>query len=60
MVKSLIRSQAVKHQQMEKDLSRQEQRWKRMQHQIQQKQLHVHEIIEDHRSELVESQDGYT
>ncbi len=54
LVKSLIRSQAARDQQMEKDFSRQEQRWKSMQHQFQQIQLQVNEMKEDYRQEQVE------
>lgn len=50
LVKNLVRSQAARDQQMDKDFSRQEQRWKSMQHQFQQIQIQVNEI-KDHRRE---------
>ncbi|CAI5653862.1 unnamed protein product [Oreochromis niloticus] len=46
LVKSLMRSQAARDQKWEKDLSRQEQRWKGMQHQFQQIQLQVNAVID--------------
>ncbi|KAL4008578.1 hypothetical protein ACER0C_002430 [Sarotherodon galilaeus] len=46
LVKSLMRSQAARDQKWEKDLSRQEQRWKGMQHQFQQIQLQVNTVID--------------
>ncbi|MEQ2173606.1 hypothetical protein GOODEAATRI_033732, partial [Goodea atripinnis] len=55
LVKSLIRSQAARDQQMEKDASHQEQKWKSMQHQFQQIHLQVHEMQQDPRGEQRES-----
>ncbi|KAI3371409.1 hypothetical protein L3Q82_024002, partial [Scortum barcoo] len=47
LVKSLIQSQAARDQQMDKDFSRQEQRWKSMQHQFQQIQMQIRAMMEE-------------
>lgn len=46
LVKSLIWSQAARDQKWEKDWSRQEQRWKGMQHQFHQIQLQINAVID--------------
>lgn len=51
LVKSLIHSQAARDQQMEKDDSCQEHRWRSMQDQFQQILLQVNEIKQDSRGE---------
>ena len=51
LVKTLIRSQAVRDQQLEKESSRQEQRWKRMQYQFSQMQQQVNLMRDDYKPE---------
>uniref|UniRef100_A0A8C8DU52 SCAN box domain-containing protein n=1 Tax=Oryzias sinensis TaxID=183150 RepID=A0A8C8DU52_9TELE len=46
LVKSLIKAQATRDQKLDKDFSRQEQRWKSMQHQFQQLQCQVNDLTE--------------
>ncbi|XP_028253710.1 uncharacterized protein LOC114429061 [Parambassis ranga] len=60
MVKSLVRSQAARDQQMEKDFSRQEQRWKSMQQQFHQMQMELREMKEDYTREGMVDEDGET
>ncbi|XP_035993666.1 uncharacterized protein LOC118563362 [Fundulus heteroclitus] len=45
MVKSMMRSQVARDLKIDKDFSRQEQRWKSIQHQFQQMQLQVHAVL---------------
>ncbi|CAK6974564.1 Retrovirus-related Pol polyprotein from transposon 17.6, partial [Scomber scombrus] len=51
LVKSLIQSQAVRDQEMEKESSRQERRWKCVQHQFSQIQQQVNIMRDDHGQE---------
>lgn len=58
-MKSLMQAQMEKDQQREKESSRQEERWRRMQHQVSQIQQHVGMTTEEQRTELDTMDENY-
>ncbi|XP_032442308.1 uncharacterized protein LOC116734877 [Xiphophorus hellerii] len=58
LVKSIMRSQVARDLKIDKDFSRQEQRWKSIQHQFQQMQLQVHAVLD--RPDVSEAHDQPT
>lgn len=56
LVKNILHSQITRDQQLDKEFTRQEERWKSMQHQFQQMQFQVNEMKDD-RHERVEQEE---
>ncbi|TKS65328.1 Retrovirus-related Pol polyprotein from transposon 17.6 [Collichthys lucidus] len=59
LVKSLMQAQVERDQQREKESSRQEQRWRRMQHQVSQIQQQVGMMTDEQRTELDTMEESY-